>query len=445
MRKTFLALLIALAAAHGNVHAEDLLAVYQLAVQNDPQLGAAEAERLAVLESRPQSRALLFPTISASANTAANRFDISQAGGSSITPGTNGFGVSHFNSNGYTLNLTQPVYHRDTFVQLRQADARIAQADAVLAATEQDLIVRATTRYFDVLAAEDNLQFARAEKTAIARQLEQNKQRFDVGLAAITDVQEAQARYDAALAQEIDAERQLAVNREALREITGQQHEKLAALQEQIPLLSPDPANIEQWSQTALQQNLQIAAAQHGAEVARHEIDRQRAAHYPTVDIVGTRSFSDTGGGRFGGSESLGDSITLQLNAPLFQGGAVTSRTREASFRYNQSRENLEQQRRAALRQTRDSYLGVTANVSRVKALKQAVVSNQTALESTQAGLEVGIRTAVDVLNAQRELFRAQRDYARARYDYTLETLRLKQAAGVLSPTDLAHINTWLR
>lgn len=422
---------------HGGAHADDLLQIYQLAQQSDPQLKAAQSERLAVLESKPQSQALLYPTISASANTTGNRLNITQP--------TSVAGETYFNSNGYTLSLTQPVYHRDTYVQLRQADARVAQADSQLAGAEQDLILRVSGRYFDALAAQDNLEFARAEKKAIARELEQSQQRFDVGLVAITDVQEAQARYDQAIAQEIAAERTLSTSRELLREITGQDHDALAMLGEQIPFLTPEPADIEQWTQTALKQNQQLTAALYAAEIAREEIERQRSGHYPSVDVVGTHAYSKSSGGRFGASETDGDAVGLQLNIPIYQGGLITSRTREAEYRHSQARENLEQQQRAAVRQTRDSYTGVVANISRVNALKQAVTSSKTALEATEAGLEVGTRTQVDVLDAQRELFRAERDHARARYDYIIESLRLKQAAGTLAPTDVEQINGWLK
>ncbi len=415
MRNTIYTLLFCLAAAHPAA-AENLLDIYRLAAENDPQLRGAEAARLATLESKPQSRALLFPAISANANTTGNR----------------------------TLSLTQPVYHHESYVQLRQADARIAQADALFGVARQDLMLRSATRYFDVLAAQDNLEFARAEKKAIARKLEQSQQRFEVGLVAITDVQEAQARFDTALAQEIAAERQLTSGVEALREITARQHDALAVLTEQLPLLTPEPADVEQWTETALKQNLQYTAAQHASAVAEEEIARQRAAHLPTLDIVGNRVFSESGGEHFGASETLNDSISLQITAPIFQGGLVNSRTREARHKYTQAQENQEQQLRSVVRQTRDAYAGVIAGISRVKALKQSVLSHQTALEATEAGSQVGTRTEVDVLDAQRELFRARRDYARARYDYILEGLRLKQAAGTLSQTDLEQVNTWL-
>ncbi len=436
MRNAICVLLLLFTAAH-SAAAETLLDIYRLALENDPQIRSAEAARLATLESKPQSRALLFPTVSAKADTTGNRLDIRQP--ESIA------GTSRFNSSGYTLSLTQPVYHHDTYVQLRQADARIAQAEALFGAAQQDLIIRSATRYFDVLAAQDNLEFARAEKKAIERELEQSRQRFEVGLVAITDVQEAQARFDGAAAQEIAAERHLATGIETLRELTARQHQALAPLTDGLPLLPPEPADVEQWTGAALKQNLHYIAAQHASEVAREEIARQRAAHLPTLDIVGNRVFSDSGGGRFGASETLSDSISLQLNAPIFQGGLVTSRTREAQHKYTQAQENQEQQLRSVVRQTRDAYAGVIAGISRVKALKQSVLSHQTALEATEAGLEVGTRTEVDVLDAQRELFRARRDYARARSDYVLESLRLKQAAGTLSPTDLEQVNTWLR
>ncbi|MEW6353194.1 MAG: TolC family outer membrane protein [Pseudomonadota bacterium] len=415
--------------------AQDLAAVYELAAENDPQLRAAAAARAATQEAKPQSRALLFPTLSLDANTNYNDLDIRAPA----------IGTSRFNSNGYTLNLTQPVYRHETYAQIRQADARIGQAEAEYSAAQQELIVRVATRYFDVLAAQDNLEFAHAEKESIARQLEQSRQRFDVGLVAITDVHEAQARYDLAVAQEIDAENQLSTARETLREVTGRYHEDLAPLMTKIPLLTPEPSNIETWVDTALKQNLQISAADFAAQVAREEIDRRRAGHYPTLDIVGSSGYTHSGGGRFGASQIDSNVIGIQLNAPLFQGGLVNARVREAEHLRTQALEILEQQRRAVLRQTRASYLSVLAGISRVDALGQAIVSNQSALDAAEAGLEVGTRTAVEVLDARRELFRAKRDYARARYDYILETLRLKQAAGTLSPSDVQQINTWLQ
>jgi outer membrane protein len=416
--------------------AENLLEIYRLAVTSDPALRAAEAARSANLEIKPQSRALLFPEIDLSANTTENRQDINLP---SDSPG-----FTRFKSSGYSINLVQPVFNYGIYAGVRQADARVAQANAEYDAAQQELMVRVADRYFNVLAAQDSLEFARAEKAAIQRQLEQSRSRFEVGLIPITDINEAQARFDLTTAQEIAADNLLANNREILREVTGQLHLSLAPLTRQTPLPAPQPADIEQWVDTALQQNLQVTAARFSTQVARQQIDVQRAANYPTLDIVGSYSVSETGGGRFGGSEIEGSTIGLELNAPLFRGGLNSSLTREAEFLHSQARELLEQQQRAVSRQTRVSYLGVLANISRVHALEQAVLSNQSAVDASQAGLEVGTRTSVDVLDAQRELFLAKSDYARARYDYILETLRLKQAAGTLSLTDLEQINSWL-
>ncbi len=437
--------------APGIASAADLLDVYRLAAQSDPQLQAAEAALQATQELRPQVRSALFPTIALTANGGLTRQDIELSGAGIAGDDTDGGdsfsggGRSDFDSSGYALTLVQPLYSRGTSAALRQADALISQADAIFSTAQQELLQRVATRYFEVLAALDNLSFARAEKIAIARQLEQSIQRFDVGLIAVTDVNEAQARYDLAVAQEIAAENQVDSAREALREVTGVYPENLALLIEKTPLPTPDPSNIEEWAEAARAQNFQVIAAEFAAQAAREEIDRQRAGHYPSVDLVGTHAFSDSGGGRFGGSQIRDDSLILQLRAPIFQGGFVTSRTREAQFRFTQAREALEQQQRAATRQARDSYLNVLANISQVDALEQAVRSNESALAATEAGLEVGIRTAVDVLDAQRLLFQARRDLARSRYDYILETLRLKQAAGSLNPVDLEQINKWLR
>jgi len=428
---------IGLLTLSGLGHAEGLLDVYNLATESDPTIRAANAALQAQLEAKPQAKGLLLPTISFNASTTESQQDIDKPTASA--------GTSNFDSTSYTLSLTQPIYHRDYLVQLRQADAQVAQADANYRAAEQELMVRAAQRYFDVLSAMDGLEFARAEKKAVARQLEQTEKRFEVGLIAITDVHEAKARYDSTVALEIAAENQLSNSREALYEITGQYLEKLKPLMEDTSLVPPDPKDIEQWTSTALKQNLTLIAAQYAADIANQEVKRQRAGHYPTVDLVGSRDYSDSGGGRFGASQSETDSISLQLTVPIYQGGIVSSKVREAAHLKIESMEKLEQQRRTALRSTREAYLGVLAAISQVNALKQALVSSESALEATQAGFEVGTRTIVDVLVALRETFRAKRDYAQARYDYIMGTLRLKQGAGILNASDLEKIDAWLR
>jgi outer membrane protein len=455
-----IALMVAGIGVAAPIGAEDLVAIYTLAERQDPQFQQVEASRRAVLAVKPQARAqLMLPSVTISANVTRNFQDISvpQAQVSDISLidtqgrpiplrdllGVNGSGYTEFTSGDYTLSITQPVYHYDRTLQYRQADTRIQQANAEFGAARQDLIVRVAERYFDVLAAMDTLEFAGAEKQALFQQLDQAKQRFEVGLVAITDVQEAQAGYDRAVADWIQAENLLENSREALRELTNEYHQTLLKLGEEIPLIAPVPPDIDRWIAKSLEQNLRLAAAFQATKVARQEIARQSAGYRPTLDLIASHGFSTTGG-RFGQADIDSSAIGLEFNLPIYQGGQVNSRTREAQHRHEEALARLEQERRAAHRQAHDAYLGVIAGISRVKALRQAVISNQTSTEATQAGFEVGTRTGVDVVNAQREVFRAKRDYAQSRYNYILDTLRLKRAAGMLTPTDLAPINTWL-
>jgi outer membrane protein len=413
-------------------NAENLDDIYLLAVKNDPQFLAAYATYQAELTSRPQARALLLPSANFSAEESDNSHD------STIT------GKDDFRSSRYTLSISQPVFHYDYFVQFGQANESVKKATAEYSAAQQELILRVAQGYFDVLAATDTLEFAQSEKTAISRQLEQARKRFEVGLIAITDVHEARAAFDLAHAQEIAAENQVSSSREALGEITGQYHEQLLPLGEKLPLLTPEPANLESWTAVALKQNLQLRAAEYASNIAQGEIKRLRSGHFPTLDLVASRNHSDVGGG-FGARVTDTDTVTLQFNLPLFQGGLVSYQVKEAVHLYKKTKENQEQQRRGTLRQTRDAYRGVLTDISRVKALKQATISTQSAVEATEAGFEVGTRTIVDVLVSQRELFRARRDYAQTRYDYIINTLRLKQAAGTLKPEDLEDINQWVQ
>lgn len=442
MNKKLLCLLVSSFLGVRVVAAEDLVQVYQLSERQDPVLKGTEAGYAAVQELRPQARArLMLPVIGATGNTFYNHEDVSVDSGSVFGLGG---GDSEFNTRGYAINLTQPVYHYDRYMQLKQADARIRQAQLELDATRQDLIVRVAERYFAVLAAVDNLAFSKSEKEALGRQLDQTQQRFDVGLIAITDVQEAKAGHDRAVADEIAAEKLLDDTREGLRELTDEYPGELAVLGEQMPLVAPEPADAQRWIDTAVKQNLSIAAADAATQVAAQEIKVQYAGHLPTLDIVGSHGTDVSGGGRFGGTTTDLSAIGLALNVPLYEGGQVQSRTREASHRHEESLQGLEEQRRAVVRSAKDSYEGVISGIARVQALQQAVVSSQTALEATQAGYEVGTRTAVDVVAQERNLFEAKRDHAAARYTYILDTLRLKQAAGTLAPADLEEVNGWL-
>lgn len=423
-----------------SAQAENLIDIYRLAQKNDPQLRAAEAANQAAQAKSGQSRAAFLPQISLSANYSQVSSDVTKSNLSATYEGPN-----DYTSQEYTLSLTQSLYHHEYYVQLRQTDASIAAADAQFEAAKQGTVLRVAQTYFNLLAAQDNLTTAEASKRAISQQLRQTQQRFEVGLSAITDVHEAQAGYDAAVAAELAAQNQLDIAKENLREIIGQEPMALAVLKDEVPLVSPEPANIDEWVSTAQKQNLSLLAADANSRVAYEELNRRSAGHYPTLDLVAQQKYSDSVDNEKNGSKSDSTIIGVQLNVPIFSGGLTTAQTREARALYNQATDVLEQQRRATIRETRSAYLGVATGISQVKARKQALSSAQTALEATQAGFEVGTRTAVDVLNAQQVRFQAQSEYYKSRYDYILATLQLKQAAGNLSEADLAKINEWLQ
>ena len=419
--------------------ADDLMSIYQLALENDPQLQAAKEQLNAARESKSLARAQLLPTLGLGGTYDAVRRDIKEQSSSF----GQGEGTETYRESGLGLNLTQPIYRRDRLVQLEQSDSTIAQAEADYASAEIDLMVRSTTAYFDILSAEDDLRVAKAEREATGRQLEQAQQRFDVGLIAITDVHEAQAAFDAARASEIAAENSLDNAWEALYEIIGPQAKsELAKLGDGLKLNAPVPNRLQDWSDTAQQQNYRIIASRANLKVLEHEIDISKSGHYPTLDLVGgyniNRSDAELA------TEADTASIGLSLEVPIYSGGAVSAGTRQSQANYRAAQQSLDQTRRSINRQVRDAFRGVLSAISQVEALKAATISAQSALESTQAGYEVGTRTIVDVLNVQRNLFSSQRDYLNSRYGYILNGLALKSAAGTLSEADLQNVNGWL-
>ncbi|MGB5492422.1 MAG: TolC family outer membrane protein, partial [Woeseiaceae bacterium] len=353
----------------------------------------------------------------------------------------------------WQFTLRQSLFRWDQIVGLRRADKLVARAEAVREGAQQDLIVRVAQRYFDVLAAEDRLTSIHADRTAIARQLEQAKQRFEVGLIAITAVQESQAAYDKSVADEISAKRSLATAREFLREITGEYVPALSAPGDDFPLITPDPNDETSWVNLSMSQNLNLVASRLDERLARDEISFRRNGHYPTIELVANSGESDTEADRSfnnspfipADSDGSSDSIAIQFSLPLFAGGATSSRVREAVYLHRAAREQLQRVTRETERQARDAYLGVISERSRVKALQQAVSSSRTALEATEAGFEVGTRTIVDVLDSQFSLYVAITNYYQSRYDYVLNALRLKQAAGTLEVQDLERIDRWLK
>lgn len=418
------------------IAAENLVDVFQSALVNDPQLLAEAAAQRAVGELDSQATARFLPQLSLSANNGkVKRQSSAQAFG----------GDREYNNHGYTLSLTQPLYRQENYIQSNQADIAIEQAAASYQIAEQALILRVADRYFDFLSRQDEVKFSESEKEANAKQLEQVQQRFDLGLATITDLSESQAGYDLANADVITAENELANSRERLLETSGLYLEGLIPLASETPLVRPVPEESEEWIAVALVQNPNLRVIQKSKEDAQQVIALEKSGHYPSLDIVGEKNYTSQSDSSFGGSSKVHqESVSIRFNLPIFEGGGVSSRVRQASHRLDEAMQNEEAQRRAVVRQGREAYNGVMSGISRVKALKQALVSGQKALESTEAGYEVGTRTTVDVLNVRRDLFRAKRDYANARYEYILSSLRLKQAAGTLSQNDLAQINTWL-
>ncbi len=436
----------------GVAQAASLLEIYQQALQSDPQIHEAEARRLAALEAKPQARGAYLPQLSFG-----GEYSTSERDGPDviIDPVTEQpISVTATTENDvlrWSFNLRQTLFRWDQIVNLRRADKLVAKAEAVREAAQQDLIVRVAQRYFDVLAAEDRLTSIHADRTAIARQLEQAKQRFEVGLIAITDVQESQAAYDQSIADEIAAKRSLATSREFLREITGEYVPALSAPGDDFPLITPDPNDEASWVDLSMSQNLNLIASRLDEQLARDEISFQRNGYYPTIELVANTTEQDTDtsysapGVTFSDNfTNTTDSISVQFNLPIFAGGANSSRVREAVYLHRASREQLQRVTRETERQARDAYLGVISERSRVKALEQAVSSSRTALEATKAGFEVGTRTIVDVLNSQFSLYLAITNFYQSRYDYVLNALRLKQAAGNLEVQDLERIDRWL-
>jgi outer membrane protein len=438
-------------------NAADLMDVYQRALQNDPQLREAEATKLAAMEAKPLAIASLLPQLSGTAAVSKERESGPNFGLQHLSTGANlpfgGDGTGTTNSDQYSIDLRQSVFRWENWVALKSANAQVAQAEADYQAAQQGLIARVSQAYFDVLAAHDTLEAQEAAKAAIKRQLDQANTRFEVGLIANTDVQEAKAAYDSSVAAVIDAKRKLASTQEVLREITGQTFDSLSRPTEPLTLASPNPADEEQWVNKALEQNLQLVSSRLAADIARENVSSSRGGHVPSIDLVargnkrnstGSTDYTD-GSVTAANSNVENRSVSLQLSVPLYSGGAVSARVRQAVYLHRASKERLERVARQTERDTRDAYLGVLSEISRVAALKQALESSVTALKATEAGYDVGTRTAVEVLDGRRQLIQAQTNYSRSKYDYILNLLKLQQAAGSLSRENLGGVNKWLQ
>ena len=431
MRLTLLASTLVIAS--GTAWGANLSAIYDLARANDAVYAAAQEAYKAGLEKLPQGKALLRPTIGLSGNLRYNDSDSSLSGAQS------------YNSRGLSLSLTQPLYRKQNLESYEQAKLQVLQAEQTLKVAEQDLQLRVAKAYFDVLQAQDVLATARAQKQAYAEQLAQARKSFEVGAATITDTHEAQARYDLTTAQEIAGQNDLEVKKRALEKIINREAPPLALLDEQARMRLPEPDNMEAWVKQAEADSLAVALGQTALEAARREVARQKGGHYPTLDL--SASYSDNrnqAAGAVTGINSKSGVIGLEFALPIYQGGGTDSRVREASANLEKARLELDNARRQATLDTRQAYLGVISGNAQVQALKQALVSSEAQLRSTKLGLEVGVRTRVDVLNAQQQVYTTRKDLAGARYQTLLAGLTLQAAAGSLDAADLKALDTLL-
>ncbi|MCC2617936.1 outer membrane channel protein TolC [Aestuariibacter halophilus] len=450
MKKSILSLLVGFSVA-SQALADDLYQVYQQALAKDPTINRAKAERDAAFEGIGISRANLLPQISGSvsySDSSRESLDPVVTENDDGSSTLEGFNVIKTDTTGVGLGLQLDlsIYDHSNWINLGRAEKVAQQSDTQYAVSKQDLIVRTTTAYLNVLRALDSLEFVQAEKRAIERQLEQTKQRFEVGLTAITDVHEAQANYDNTLAQEIRAQNTVELRREELREITGKYHDGLSVLNtERFEATRPTPADVDSWLGLAEERNLDLMAQRLGVEIAKDDIESSRAGHYPTLGLRATASRDDDEANGVSLPKTDAHSISLTLNVPIYSGGATSARTDQARYNYVAASENMELTYRTTVRSVRSSYNDVTAAISTIRALQQAVVSAESALKATEAGFDVGTRTIVDVLNSTRNLFDARRNLAGARYDFISSILALKRAAGTLTEEDLVAINSGLK
>jgi outer membrane protein len=420
--------------------AADLLEVFRAAQTSDAVYAGARATWAAGQEKLPQGRAGLLPSASASASTQRNDRDAGSR--DSVLGNTAG----RFNSNSISLSVTQPLYRPQNIANYEQSKIQVAQADAVFAQAAQDLILKVAQAYFDVLLAQDTVEFAGAQLIAIGQQLEQAKRNFEVGTATITDTHDAQARYDLTVSGEIAARNDLELRKRQLELLIGRPAPGLSPLGARFNPGPPDPTNMERWVVDAAENNLQVAINRASLEFSTKEIERNRAGHLPTIDAFATYSDSSSGTSFLGPvkSDNTSKVFGLQVAIPIYQGGLISSRVRESVANEDKAKQDLENARRTAELTARQTFLSVTSGIAQVKALEGALVSSQSSLDSTRLGQEVGVRTQVDVLNAQQLLFQTRRDLAQSKYNYVLSLLRLKAAVGKLSEEDLARVNLWL-
>ncbi|WP_130905488.1 TolC family outer membrane protein [Pseudomonas sp. Sample_22] len=421
----------------------DLVSVYQEAVANNADLAAAIAQYGVQKEVVPQARAGLLPNLSGSAETASVRTSIDQPSA-----------AANRYEHSYQATLAQPLFRADRWFQFQAAKDVNEQAALQLSAAQQNLILQTADSYFNVLRSQDNLASTKAEEAAFKRQLDQSNERFKVGLADKTDVLNSQASYDTARVNRIVAQRQVDDAFEALVNLTNRRYNAIWGISHSLPILPPAPNNAKTWVDTAAQQNLNLQASNYAVSAAEQTLSQRKAGHAPTVDVVARYEKGDNDALGFSNPSALGQPykgdvaqslIGLQLNIPIYSGGLINSQVRQSYAQLEQTEQQRESLLRAIVENTRDLYRAVNTDVEQVQARKQSIISNQSAVEATEIGYQVGTRNIVDVLDAQRQLYSSVRDYNNTRYDYILDTLRLKQQVGTLSPQDLHNLTHWLK
>ena len=423
--------------ASGGACAADLIQTYRDAAANDAQFASARNTLLAGRERLPQGLSLLLPQISGTASGTRVNTELSQ-------PQPFGGFAATYNQRAYTLSLSQPLFRWGNYQQYQQGKLSVLLSEAQFAQAQQDLIVRVVQTYTDVLYAQDSITYIVAQKAAVTEQLASAKRNFDVGTTTITDTNEAQAKFDLSVAQEILARSNLDIALSALQQVIGRAPGNLAPLNAEAELSQPEPREIDPWVSSAEQQNYLVAQNQANLEIAKRQIEVNRSGHYPTLDLVASRTYSNAPAGISSVTTQTNNAIGLQLSVPIYSGGFTSSKVREGIALADKAENDLDFARRSAAQNARQSYFGVTSGLAQIKALRAAEFSSKSALESNKLGYQVGVRTNIDVLNAQQQLYSTQRDLARARYDTLLNGLRLKSAAGTLNEDDLARINALL-
>ncbi len=424
---------LALGTLSAAVSADDLAQIYDQAKENDPQLLSAAAQRDAAFEAVTTSRSSLLPQINLTAGYNINNSDSQYRDSEKLTAG---------------VNFSQELYNRSSWVSLDTAEKQARQADAQYAVVQQSLILRVAQAYFSVLSAQDNLEFVQSEKAAVARQLEQTKQRFEVGLSAITDVHDAQAQYDSVLADEVLAQNSLVNSYESLREITGQEHQNLSILDTNRFSASPSSTSMDALVEEAQQKNLTLLSSRIAQDVAKDNISLASSGHLPSLTLDGGYNYgkeNDESSSSYTGDGYNDLNIGVNLSVPLYTGGNVTSQTKQAEFAYVAASQDLEASYRSVVKAVRANNNNINASIGALRAYEQSVVSAKSALEATEAGFDVGTRTIVDVLDSTRSLYDANRNLSEARYNYILSVLQLRQAVGTLSEQDIIDINSGLK